>query len=248
MNKYNYLTYSKAKKIMTHNVFGFIKDYVLKEKPEQKESWKMGTDIHNLLYSLILGQHFDEQFVVEPEKWKTKKECGFTIEEQKQAFQKEAKEKNLSPVKHSFLIYKEQLERKFKTSKLLQKLKENKDKIKFETEIVNDKYSMSGIIDIMTPNTIIDVKTTGREVECDSFFKWQEKIFAIQEVLYKFLVKKEFGEEKLRDFYFICIQTVHPYEITFNKLNPEISGKADEWFFRVIYPRYLDLIEKINAT
>ena len=233
-----YLTPSKVYSL-NNGIYGFLTTYALGERSESSEAQEKGSLIHEIFYNLITE---DKDFTFMPEKFRTKKECGFTIKDQEEAFLERAKQDNLLIVPNSVIPVLESLKLQFKINKFFQSLVQDyKDgKLEFEVAKEDDTNKIAGIADIVTDDLIIDIKTMSKpNIDENNFAKWSERSFATQQVIYQSL----FGGKR---FLFLCIQTIYPYEVRINRIEDSYIRIVKDWIVNIILPKYLKIVEYIK--
>lgn len=232
-----FLTPSKAGKIVSGN-WDFLQSYLFKLKLPQTPVMELGTLVHEMFYSLIRTGGDPCQLIEIPDEWKTKKECGLSVADQKKKFfEDNEKEKRLcypsklkEVVNHMrFQIELNPMIKEFTTDKC------------FRTEVViedNDK-ELAGILDIMSNEREFDIKTTSKAFSsADEFIKWNEGGFAVQQVIYEHLVDSLAIRRLQKPLLFIVIQLSWPFKIMVMELSPELVDLTRKYFWGHIYPQW----------
>ena len=221
-NHPTYLTPSKAS-LFDSSPYGFIKKYILKEKPEDTEAMKKGTDLHELFY-LLLTDYTNQKHILDfneikemPAKWPTKKECGKTIAEQREEWLKMCEDKGYTVLSPQIKDVGMSMLRFIRHSSILRRIKHSSWSC--EDTLIDHKLKIGGIMDLWLPdfNTIIDIKTTSKDQQ--SFGRYDEAKLAIQQAMYCKLAQTV-RKVKNPKFAFLVVQTKWPYECWLTQLPP----------------------------
>ena len=246
-----FLSPSKAALLASYETpFPFIKKYLLKQKPEPTEAMNRGRRIHAMFYNLLMNhrdmtqapEEFKElEIIHEPETWPTKKECGRTIVEQKEAFfendeqiggSRQIVRKAEKPIYESIDLF-------LKTSGFTDNFFPPLESLALEQVFTSPSKLLYGITDLHSSDTIIDIKTVSKTVDKD-VIKWNWKTFAIQQIIYESLFKDDMG--RAPKFYFLFIQTQWPFEIKLKRIPSDAVCYMETFFWNKIYPLYTNII------
>ena len=246
-----YLTPSKAGKISRGN-WDFLQNYLFKNRPPESLAMETGKLVHDIFYSLIRLEGSSDNLKPIPEKWKTKKECGMSIEEQKKLWHKE-QEKNF------YIPYPQKLQQAIDHMKIFIKLNPIvrdlcTDKLFATESVLEDKQKkIAGILDMLSTQRVFDVKTTSKEFKerdnASEFIKWNEESFAVQQIVYEHLLDS-FKIHKPEKFLFCVIQLSWPYKVMLIELHEGFVDLTRKIFWAKdgIYERWKTVQESLEEN
>ena len=122
------------------------------------------------------------------------------------------------------------------------------EKIAFEKELSSEKLRFKGICDIITPNLIIDVKTTGGDTSGEGYFRYSGDPYYLgfQEIMYKDIMNVEYNRKT--SFKTILIGTGFPYEVMLCDTDGSWIGDLKDYLYGKVVPKYEAFLEELDNS
>lgn len=236
--------------LFLENKRAFLQKYFFKlEKPSTKTQEK-GKLTHDLIYSILRGEHF----IVQPEFGPLRKTDQVSSEEAKNnkirrnvwILENSGKKIITKNEEEMIIAMQAVIEHNPKFKKVLIEAVENGG---VEREIHIDEPKIKGVVDLIGCWTGVEIKTTSKGDWLDkdkshNFFKWNEENFCIQNVFYEEILSK-FFQEKFK-FYWFVVCNEYPFGANFVSFEESFFEDVKKLVFKKYLPEYEKFCDEVR--
>lgn len=116
-----------------------------------------------------------------------------------------------------------------------------------EQEVTLNEHRLTGIIDLLLPSQVIDIKTTSSSISSDKYFRYTGDPYGVgfQEIVYLKFIETLTGIKPA--FYILLIQVTDPYDIKICELPDYWIKDLEKYFFDKVQPEYNKFILKLDS-
>ena len=215
-----YLSASRAWNLLT-NPKAFCKNYIFDEPPIVKQTWKVGNRVQDLIYCYLQNKPIEE--------------CKDLREHKRLA------DEGIYGVYGDLVPLFDDLVAIFP----LIMSDKNKQNVLIEKEIFCHKRRLTGIPDIILPQSIIDIKTSTGDLS-----RWEKNNDLIRLGVQAFIYRSILQKDKPLPFLYLLIEAVYPFRIEIKTLGESWIEQCGELLdsIKVYYDKWIDVVGGMVAT
>ena len=239
-------------KVFKENPFNFVSQYILGKSPPAKKTLIDGNKHHELFYDFFIRNKI-KGYVTKPEDLKLTTKDGKAWKQQQIDLNKTIlKEEELEMALQWCL--QAEVNPFLKNILAYQPILEKELLVPFDLDGIEEPVVVKGFLDILyfdknqTPS-IIDIKTSSKDVNKENFIRYLEKDYSYQQIIYTALLKKamelnmidhpflnkEKPIERTTTFSFLLLENKFPYNCILKTMPINFLESCNNLFTRDLY-------------